>query len=219
MQWAKSKNKQAMIELFIKHGEAPIESKSKNNKKMPPPAKQKVNDKKIPKPFMLTVLRDGQYCPLSQQEFDQFKREHPHLARYFSEAPTADNSPLDSLDTGSIPDTAPIQDCWDKAAKKLLNNLMKHSHAWIFLEPVDPEKLQIPDYYDIIKQPMDFGTIKNNLQGNKYLRAEEFINDVFLVFDNCLKYNGENSHVSIMCKNVKDEYKKLFSQLSFNYYL
>jgi len=66
---------------------------------------------------------------------------------------------------------------------------------------------------------MDFGTIKNNLQSNKYLKAEDFINDVFMVFENCLKYNGENSHVSIMCKNVKEEYKKLFSQLTFNYYL
>jgi hypothetical protein len=38
--------------------------------------------------------------------------------------------------------------------------LSKHTYAWIFLEPVDPIKLNIPDYLDIIKKPMDFGTIK-----------------------------------------------------------
>ncbi len=32
-----------------------------------------------------------------------------------------------------------------------------HKHAWVFLEPVDVEKLQIPDYYTVIKRPMDLG--------------------------------------------------------------
>jgi hypothetical protein len=30
----------------------------------------------------------------------------------------------------------------------------------IFNAPVNPEKLGIPDYLDIVKKPMDFGTIK-----------------------------------------------------------
>mmetsp|Transcript_38324 Transcript_38324/g.36691 ORF Transcript_38324/g.36691 Transcript_38324/m.36691 type:complete len:109 (-) Transcript_38324:277-603(-) len=108
---------------------------------MPPPPKQKVNDKKIPKPFMLTTLKDGQYQPLTQAEFEQFKQDHPQLGKYFSDTPTEDHILMESLDIGNIPETAPIQDCWDKAAKKLLNNLMKHAHAWIFLDPVDPVKL------------------------------------------------------------------------------
>jgi len=29
-----------------------------------------------------------------------------------------------------------------------------------FRSPVDPNALGIPDYFDIIKQPMDFGTVK-----------------------------------------------------------
>jgi hypothetical protein len=67
-----------------------------------------------------------------------------------------------------VPENAPIYDCWDKAAKRMINTLMKHTSAWIFLEPVDPDRLGIPDYFDIIKQPMDFGTIKQKLQSNQY---------------------------------------------------
>lgn len=67
-----------------------------------------------------------------------------------------------------------------------MNTLWKHSSAWIFHEPVNPEKLNIPDYLDIIKQPMDFGTAKTKLQTNQYTKLEDFLADINLVFDNCI---------------------------------
>jgi Bromodomain len=91
-----------------------------------------------------------------------------------------------------------------------MTTLWKHSSAWIFYEPVDFVKLGIPDYLEIIKHPMDFGTIKNNLSNNKYLKVQEFLEDLNLVFNNCLLYNGENSQVSIMCKHVREEFNKLY---------
>jgi hypothetical protein len=47
---------------------------------------------------------------------------------------------------------------------------MKHPSGWPFNEPVDIVKLEIPDYFDIVKRPMDFGTVKSNLNSNKYLK-------------------------------------------------
>ena len=40
----------------------------------------------------------------------------------------------------------------------------KHKDAWIFAKKVDAKKLGIPDYYVIIKRPMDFKIIKTNLK-------------------------------------------------------
>ena len=68
----------------------------------------------------------------------------------------------------------------------MMNSLWKHNQAWIFHEPVDPKKLNIPDYLDIIKQPMDFGTVKNKLNNNQYLKFGDFLYDVNLVFENCI---------------------------------
>ena len=101
----------------------------------------------------------------------------------------------------------------------MLNKLFKHKHAWLFKDPVDPEALGIPDYFKVVKNPMDFSTIKSKLQGNKYLRIEDFIEDVNLTFDNCFLYNGENTQVGIMCKNVKEEYQRLYQQLYIDFYL
>jgi len=37
---------------------------------------------------------------------------------------------------------------------------------------------------------MDFGTIKKKLTFNVYNGVQEFITDMKLVFDNCVRYNG-----------------------------
>jgi hypothetical protein len=62
-----------------------------------------------------------------------------------------------------VPESTVIYDSWDKVAKRIINTVFKYNQAWIFHEPVDPIKLGIPDYYDIIKNPMDLGTIKTKL--------------------------------------------------------
>lgn len=69
-------------------------------------------------------------------------------------------------------------------------SLWKLQGARIFHEPVDPEALQIPDYPDIVKNPMDFGTIKKKLNNYAYRNGQEFLDDVGLVFANCILYNG-----------------------------
>ena len=46
-----------------------------------------------------------------------------------------------------------------KSCLKILQGLKRHSYAWPFVKPVDPVELNIPDYFDIVKNPMDLGTI------------------------------------------------------------
>jgi len=100
----------------------------------------------------------------------------------------------------------------------VVNQLWKHQQAWIFYEPVDPEKLNIPDYFDIVKHPMDLGTIKSKLNQNQYLKIQEFIHDINLMFDNCILYNGETTPVSLRCKEVRDEYQKLYQSFCLDFY-
>jgi hypothetical protein len=60
----------------------------------------------------------------------------------------------------------PIYETWDAAAKRLMQKLWKANQAWIFHKPVDPEELEIPDYFEVITKPMDFSTIKQKLALN-----------------------------------------------------
>ncbi|CAI5723992.1 unnamed protein product [Peronospora farinosa] len=48
---------------------------------------------------------------------------------------------------------------------------------------------QIPyNYYEMVKKPMDIGTVSSRLHLGKYKHASEFVADMKLVFDNCIHY-------------------------------
>jgi hypothetical protein len=64
-----------------------------------------------------------------------------------------------------------------------------------FGEPVDPVAHGIPTYYQIIKEPMDLGTIQRKLDSKDILTPEEFGRLVRLVFENAMTFNVEPSHV------------------------
>ena len=80
--------------------------------------KPKVNEKKIPKRYLLTTLKeDGYYEPMTDAEFAQFKIENPTLAKYFETTEEDDDvTPISTLPVPDVPDTAPIFDQWEKAA-------------------------------------------------------------------------------------------------------
>ncbi|VFQ68416.1 unnamed protein product [Cuscuta campestris] len=82
-----------------------------------------------------------------------------------------------------------------KTCRQILAKLMKHKHCWVFSSPVDAEGLGLPDYRQIIKRPMDLGTVKSNLQKNLYPTPVEFAADVRLTFNNALLYNPKTDDV------------------------
>ena len=54
-------------------------------------------------------------------------------------------------------------------AKKAIQGTMRHKAAKVlFNQPVDPEALGLTDYFDIVKQPMDLGTILERLNDDDY---------------------------------------------------
>lgn len=77
--------------------------------------------------------------------------------------------------------------------QELLTDIRHHRDSWPFLSPVT--KNEVPDYHDIISNPMDFGTIKYKLGNGDYETLDKFFSDCQLVFENCRLYNKEHSSV------------------------
>ncbi|CAL1273148.1 unnamed protein product [Larinioides sclopetarius] len=75
--------------------------------------------------------------------------------------------------------------------KRLLKSLMSHKHAWPFMKPVDP--VEAPDYYKVIKEPMDLKTVEQRLNSHTYKKLADFIGDMTKIFDNCRYYNPRSS--------------------------
>ena len=58
-----------------------------------------------------------------------------------------------------------------------------------------PSKHEYPDYYDIIKRPIDLEKISSKIRNNQYETMEDAVADFTLVFDNAAKYNEPDSQI------------------------
>ncbi|XP_026882951.2 bromodomain-containing protein 3-like [Electrophorus electricus] len=92
--------------------------------------------------------------------------------------------------------------------KVVLKTLWKHQFSWPFQAPVDAVSLCLPDYYDIIKIPMDMGTIRKRLENGYYWNAQECIQDFNTMFTNCYIYNKPGDDIVLMAEALE----KLFLQ-------
>ncbi|VEN58721.1 unnamed protein product [Callosobruchus maculatus] len=103
-----------------------------------------------------------------------------------------------------------------KACNEILMELFskKHSsYAWPFYQPVDAELLGLHDYHDIIKHPMDFGTVKQKMDNREYRTPQEFASDVRLIFTNCYKYNPSDHDVVAMARKLQDVFEVKFAKI------
>ncbi|RUS77280.1 hypothetical protein EGW08_014944, partial [Elysia chlorotica] len=70
----------------------------------------------------------------------------------------------------------------------ILNELRNMPDIQLFLFPVNQK--EVPDYYRIIKRPMDMQTMRENVRQKKYRSREEFLADLNQIVENSKLYNG-----------------------------
>lgn len=158
--WAKKSKNQDLVHYLqsLKGGNKPhresqvqreksVTSETKSTtivKKKGPKEKEHKNTYKL-----IFLLNGGGRHDVTQQTFKAFQEAHPDIAEYLLH-----------------PDKIPVnegekkRENWEKVAKRILLALWRAKGAFIFHTPVDPVKLSCFDYFQIIKNPMDFGTIK-----------------------------------------------------------
>lgn len=73
--------------------------------------------------------------------------------------------------------------------RSLIKAVHDHPDAWPFKEPVDAR--DVPDYYDIIKDPIDLKTLSKRVESEQYyVTFEMFLADVRRMFLNARTYNS-----------------------------
>ncbi|KAK9674182.1 hypothetical protein RND81_12G216700 [Saponaria officinalis] len=104
-----------------------------------------------------------------------------------------------------------------KKCNDLLQKLRNHKHGWVFNQPVDVKRLGLHDYFDIIKHPMDLGTVKTRFTNNWYKTPREFAEDVRLTFHNAMTYNPEGQDVHIMAKELLRIFEEKWPAIEADY--
>ncbi|XP_031724731.1 E3 ubiquitin-protein ligase TRIM33 isoform X2 [Anarrhichthys ocellatus] len=95
-----------------------------------------------------------------------------------------------------------------RKCERLLLHIFCHELSVGFREPVASS---VPNYFKIIKQPMDLKKVKRRLQlrSSQYYRTiQEFVSDMRLIFINCANYNEMSRIIQ-----VYDEEKQINTQV------
>jgi len=78
--------------------------------------------------------------------------------------------------------------------KKTFRMIQNNRSSIPFKQPVDPKVN--PNYYDIVKEPMDLQTIETKVNYKEYGCMTDFIGDIMKIFENCRYFNQEGSNVA-----------------------
>ncbi|CAM5083064.1 unnamed protein product [Eretmochelys imbricata] len=99
-----------------------------------------------------------------------------------------------------------------RKCERLLLYLYCHEMSLAFQDPVPPT---VPEYYKIIKKPMDLSTIKKRLQVNHplYMKPEDFVADFRLIFQNCAEFNEPDSEVADAGMKLEAYFEELLKTL------
>ncbi|KAI5641331.1 bromodomain-containing protein [Phthorimaea operculella] len=90
---------------------------------------------------------------------------------------------------------------------KVLEQLTAHEDAWPFMEPVEEE--YAPNYYAVIRRPMDLTKMEQRLDTGYYTDFSMFKADFKLIVNNCRLYNGQDNEYTIMVDNLQAAFDRL----------
>uniref|UniRef100_A0A4W5JV59 Tyrosine-protein kinase BAZ1B n=1 Tax=Hucho hucho TaxID=62062 RepID=A0A4W5JV59_9TELE len=96
-------------------------------------------------------------------------------------------------------------------SEEILQKLIKFRYSWPFREPVSVEEAE--DYFDIISSPMDFQTMQAKFSEGQYRHAQDFLEDVKLVFSNAEEYNQMGSSVLSCMAKTEQSFTQLLHKL------
>ncbi len=103
-----------------------------------------------------------------------------------------------------------------KKMSKIVRNVMQLKDGNMFSSPVDPIRLGIPTYFQVIKNPMDLGTILKRLASGFYENAELCAADVRLTFDNAVKFNKPGHFVSSAAQRLLKSFEAKYAKMLAN---
>ncbi|KAL7280296.1 hypothetical protein ACG7TL_005210 [Trametes sanguinea] len=99
----------------------------------------------------------------------------------------------------------------EPALRFAFEKVISHDRQGYFKSPVN--RNEVPDYYDIIKEPMCWDIIDQRLDSHEYLDLAEFKRDVELVVTNAMTYNQANTPFYRTALRIQSNLPNIFSDL------
>jgi hypothetical protein len=98
-------------------------------------------------------------------------------------------------------------------ATVLQDDIMLHPSAVAFCRPVNAVALKLLDYHEIIKKPMDLGTVTMQCLLGEYDNFAQVVDDIELIFNNAMRYNPPGHIIHSLASDLLAYSKKQLSTL------
>lgn len=92
----------------------------------------------------------------------------------------------------------------------ILREIWAHDESIPFVRPVD--KKQSPDYYKVIKKPMDLTIVREKLHSLQYASVVDFLEDISLMLNNCKTYNKPGTYVYDSGEDLSNIFNRLVQE-------
>ncbi|KAL4251521.1 Transcription initiation factor TFIID subunit 2 [Abortiporus biennis] len=100
------------------------------------------------------------------------------------------------------------------ACRTAVKKMQTNKSAAVFLQPVDPVRDRAPNYFDIIKNPMDISTMSAKLEQGQYKDRFAFEADFRLMIANAKQYNMPMSFVHNEAVKLEAFFDKLWVRIN-----
>ncbi|KAJ2445677.1 hypothetical protein GGF42_005919 [Coemansia sp. RSA 2424] len=100
---------------------------------------------------------------------------------------------------------------WKKNINTVWRDISGHRLGSMFINPI--KSADAPNYYEVIRQPLDLKTIKNRIRDEEITTTVEFYRDIMHMLMNALMYNAEDSEVYQMTMEIIPDAQACIEQL------
>ncbi|XP_017779659.1 PREDICTED: bromodomain-containing protein 8-like [Nicrophorus vespilloides] len=148
----------------------------------------------------LKIDNDRSNSPWTEEEENSGMRTRRRYSTPATPSDSVPNSPASS--TAYVEDDRDYKN-WKKSIMLVYSRLATHKYSSLFSKPITNE--QAPGYHNVVKRPMDFQTLRKNIESGTIRSTTEFQRDVLLMFNNAIMYNKTNDTVYKMALEMQQE--------------
>lgn len=107
----------------------------------------------------------------------------------------------------------PITKAQQGVITRIMTNVKRIQASAAFRTPVDFVSLNILNYPNVVKNPMDLKTLDDNLKAHKYPTVDAWVADFNLIVDNCRLFNGSEHDITKKASEMKANFDRQMEKM------
>ncbi|XP_018646310.1 zinc finger protein, putative [Schistosoma mansoni] len=159
-------------------------------------------------------IRPNNQCPISRRR--SASRSASALSSQLNKYPKRRRRHLSDQEDTS--ETEQMDEKSQSLCSHILDAVYKHKHSWPFRKPVD--RSQVPDYYEIITDPIDLSMMRDWLSKGRYntettsAGLKKLVHDLGTMFYNAELYNAADSDIWLAGEQLENFVKSQFAHIN-----